>query len=101
MIDTISVRDENSRLIVKQLTGRDPSYNLDPVLVYDLVEKYRQRPLNISEEDYLLLYGYSGRFTKNECEVIRAYARENNCKILCIGGYSIIVIDLLNVVHLK
>ena len=33
--DAISVRDANSGTIVEQLTGKEPVYNLDPVLTYD------------------------------------------------------------------
>ena len=33
--DAISVRDDNSRKIVQELTGKDPVCHLDPVLVYD------------------------------------------------------------------
>ena len=36
--DAISVRDANSGSIVEQLTGKEPVYNLDPVLTYDYMK---------------------------------------------------------------
>lgn len=84
--DSISVRDANSESIVKALTGKKPKYNLDPVLAYDFIGKCKQIPLNVPESKYIILYGYSGRFTKEECKVIRAYAKNRGFKIFCIGG---------------
>ena len=85
-MDAISVRDYNSGKVVKELTKRDPIYNLDPVLVYDFVNKCKDIPLDIKESNYIILYGYSGRFTKEECEKISKYANGENLKIYCIGG---------------
>ena len=34
----------------------------------------------------MLLYGYSGRFSKNECKEIRRFADSKGLKIFCIGG---------------
>lgn len=85
-LDAISVRDSNSGLIVEELTGSTPRYNLDPVLMYDYVVKCKRIPKRIDESNYLLLYGYSGRFTKKECTVIRKYADDRKLKIVCIGG---------------
>ena len=81
----ISVRDENTRSIVEKLTGTMPESHLDPVLIYDFLLK-EDIPKAVKEKDYLLLYGYSGRFTKAECSAIRSYAKEKNLKILYIGG---------------
>jgi len=85
-LDAVSVRDKNSGEIVKELTQRVPGYHLDPVLVYDFTGKCREIPKSVPEKDYMLLYGYSGRFTKEECAKIRAYANSRKLKIFCIGG---------------
>ena len=34
----------------------------------------------------MILYGYAGRFSKEECKKIRAYADSKGLKIFCIGG---------------
>lgn len=85
-LDVISVRDKNSGSIVKELTGIEPIYNFDPVLVYDFIGKNKKIPKTVSESDYMILYGYSGRFSREECKKIRAYANLNGLKIFCIGG---------------
>lgn len=85
--DALSVRDKNSGEIVKALTGRQPLYHLDPVLIYDFVSQCKKQPDNVPKDKaYLLLYGYPGRFTKEECLTIRKYADSKRLKIICIGG---------------
>lgn len=85
-IDAVSVRDENSLNTVKVLTGEEPQHHLDPVLVYDFMGKCTDIPETVPESNYMILYGYSGRFTKEECKTIRAYAKKKGLKIFCIGG---------------
>lgn len=84
--DAVSVRDANSGSIVKELTGISPVYCFDPVLAYDFIGRCKDIPANVPEADYMILYGYTGRFSKEECSVIRFYAIKNNVKIFCIGG---------------
>ena len=85
-IDSISVRDKNSGNVVKELTGKEPVYNLDPVLAYDFIGKCTDIPTDAPDKDYMILYGYAGRFSKEECRKIRAYADSKGLKIFCIGG---------------
>lgn len=84
--DAISVRDKNSGEIIEHLTGNKPVYNLDPVLMYDFMGKCSDIPDDVGEDNYMILYGYSGRFTKEECTEIRKYAKSKNLKVFCIGG---------------
>ena len=84
--DSISVRDKNSFEIVRKLTGKDAESHFDPVLVYDYVGKCGRIPDDVPQKEYMILYGYSGRFTEEECGEIRRYAKERKLKILCIGG---------------
>ena len=84
--DSISVRDRNSGEIVNALTGATPEYNLDPVLMYDFIGKCKEIPEQIPENKYLILYGYSGRFSKTECKAIKDFADSKGLKIFCIGG---------------
>lgn len=87
--DAISVRDKNSGEIVKTLIGIEPEYNLDPVLMYDFMRKCKKIPSSVPDQDYMLLYGYSGRFSLEECQEIRKYADSKGLKIFCIGGVQI------------
>lgn len=84
--DAISVRDNNSGRIVELLTGNVPEYHLDPVLMYDFSSKCKSIAIKQNIDKYLILYGYSGRFSSQECETIHIYAKERNLKIYCIGG---------------
>lgn len=84
--DAISVRDNNSGYIVEQLTENKPQYNLDPVISFDFLSKCKDIPQKLSDDQYLILYGYAGRFTKNECKQIIAFAKKKSLKIYCIGG---------------
>lgn len=84
--DAISVRDNNSGKIVEELTGIKPNYNLDPVLAYDYMNKCKDKIKNIKDKDYIILYGYSGRFNSEECKKIKEYAKKHNKKIYCFGG---------------
>lgn len=84
--DAISVRDDNSGKTVETLTGRKPEYHLDPVLAYDYMGKCEKIPQTVQESGYMLLYGYSGRISAEECKAIRAYANRKGLKVYCIGG---------------
>lgn len=85
--DDISVRDENSKTIIQELTGRTPYIHVDPVLAYDYMNLCDRIPEHrIVEEPYLIAYGYSGRFTHSENAAVRRYAKANGLKVICIGG---------------
>lgn len=83
--DALSVRDTNSLNIVRTLTDKKVNVNLDPVLIYDFI-KYEPIPDIDIHYKYLILYGYNGRFSKNECKQIKQFADKNGLKIVCIGG---------------
>lgn len=85
-IDAISVRDNNSGKVVETVSGVIPEYHLDPVLAYDFIGKCKDIPTCVLEDRYMILYGYSGRFSKEECIEIRAYAKSRGLKVFCIGG---------------
>lgn len=53
-----SVRDRNSYDIIKRLTGKEASINIDPVLLYDFADIEIKQP---KIKDYILIYGYPGR----------------------------------------
>lgn len=84
--DAISVRDTNSGTIVEQLTGKEPVYNLDPVLTYDYMNCCDKIPRVQTNEKYLILYAYAGRISNDEADWIAAYAKKKNLKVYAIGG---------------
>lgn len=84
--DAVSIRDANSGFIYKTLTGEEPVYNLDPVLAYNFLGKCSDIPFTVPESRYMILYGYSGRFSHEECNAIREYAKRENVQVFCIGG---------------
>ena len=81
----ISVRDENTYKIVKELTKKDISYNLDPVLIYDFSN---DTITNGYIKNYILIYAYASRLTKKEKKYIKKFAKEKNKKIVSIGSYQ-------------
>lgn len=84
--DAISVRDANSGTIVEQLTGKEPVYNLDPVLTYDYMNCCDKIPRVQTHEKYLILYAYAGRISNEEAEWISDYAKKKKLKVYAIGG---------------
>lgn len=85
-IDAISVRDENTAEVVKELTDIEGSYHLDPVLAYDFIGKCKLVPNMKLTEKYLILYAYSGRISCEEAKWLAEYAKEKGLKIFAIGG---------------
>ena len=82
---SISVRDENSFDTVVKLTNKKPCINLDPVLIYD----YKNEIIdNVKIKDYIVLYAYSGRLTKDEERKIKSFAKKYNKKIVSFGMYQ-------------
>lgn len=83
----ISVRDMNSYDIITELTDKKPTINLDPVLITDFsedIEKYSQFDVR-SLENYIILYAYTERISKEEGKIIKKFAKANNKKIVSIG----------------
>ena len=75
----ISVRDENSAHIVKQLLGYDPEIHMDPVLMYDFAQEIAE--YKTSEKDYIILYAYTGRLSREEECYIKKFANAVSYKL--------------------
>lgn len=84
-LKNISVRDENSYQIVKELSGEEPQVHLDPVLVGELpLENMEER-----REPYILVYSYDFRFADQiVIEQVKRIAKEEKCKIYSVGFYQ-------------
>lgn len=86
--DAISVRDRNSADVVEALTGARPDIHLDPTLIHNFdlagggpipAERQLQR-------DYVIVYGYSGRFSAAENQAVRQYAASIDADVVAFGG---------------
>ena len=84
-LDAVSVRDENTASVVRELAGVDPVRNLDPVLAWDFFgeEEIQASPV---EGRYLIAYAYSGRLTGEECSALRSYADKRRLRVVNVGG---------------
>lgn len=80
----ISVRDDNSFALVKELTGQEPLRHVDPVLMFDYLPYVK--PVN--KKNYIIVYTYPNRIKdRKEIEAIRAFARKHGKKLVSIGFY--------------
>lgn len=84
-IDAVSVRDENTASVVRELVGADPVRHLDPVLAWDFFGE-EDVPESPVEGRYMIAYAYSGRLTKEECAALRSYADKHGLKVVNVGG---------------
>jgi hypothetical protein len=84
--EAISVRDRNSARLVEDLTGRAPDIHLDPTLVYDFDKENRVPADSLHPRPYIIVYGYSGRLSREENAAIRRYADDIGARVLAFGG---------------
>lgn len=84
-LDAVSVRDENTASVVRELAGVDPVRSLDPVLVWDFFggEGVPESPVG---GRYMIAYAYSGRLTGEECAALRSYADDRRLRVVNVGG---------------
>ncbi|KAA8827010.1 polysaccharide pyruvyl transferase family protein [Bifidobacterium tissieri] len=79
-LDFITVRDENSADIVKEITGERPSVVLDPTWLWDF-----NMDTNVvvpDYEDYVIVYGqdFSNEFIDQLC----SYAKDHHLQLICL-----------------
>ena len=83
-MQAISVRDDNSFALVKELTDKEPLRHVDPVLMFD----YAPYVKPVNKNNYIIVYTYPNRIKdKKETEAIRAFARKHGKKLVSIGFY--------------
>ena len=83
-LSAISVRDINSRNVVKCLTGITPVCNVDPVLIYDFSDEV----MIPKRDNYIVIYEYTDRITEPHIiESVKKYAKKKRYKIISVFGY--------------
>lgn len=83
--DSISVRDQNSLDIIRNLCGFKPERHIDPVLLYNFLEV---DDIDISLKDYIIVYAYADRIQEEEATAIRKFAKKKGKKVLSLGFYQ-------------
>lgn len=79
--ESISVRDENSRTIIKNALGFEPEMVLDPCLQFPV--KHEARSLVDERGPYIALYGHN--FSDFFISEIRQYAKQRTLPLISIG----------------
>ena len=82
-LNDISVRDDNSRSIIKKLIKEAPKMHLDPVLIYDFKKEMNKCKIKI--QDYIIVYSYGNRIADStEIDAICLFAKKYNKKLISI-----------------
>jgi hypothetical protein len=81
--DAISVRDENTRKIVRSLLEIDAPMVLDPTLVYDFSPDEAPSKRMEKNKPYLLVYAYT--MIEETIRTVKAYAKANGLKTIATG----------------
>lgn len=84
----ISVRDSNSELFVRKITGKNAELHLDPVLIGDFSDEIKLAQKNLRLPDkFCIIYAYNNRFNKKEeIRAILDFCRERRCVPVTIGA---------------
>lgn len=76
----VSVRDEKSADIVRQITGKKPTVVLDPTWLWEF--KHDNNVVDPETDNYILVYGQN--FTKKFIENLLVFASDNKKKIIAL-----------------
>jgi len=83
----LSSRDENTKNIIEELTGRKATMVCDPVLLYDF-SKTKINFDKIPKKKYLVVYAYDFNMTdEKEVEAIKKFAKKRNLITVSPGTY--------------
>lgn len=83
---SISVRDNNTFKVVKELTGKPPVINVDPVIISNFD---RLIPTQSRLNNYILIYAYGNRINSEvEIKAIKRFAVKYNKKLVSVGTHQ-------------
>ena len=80
----LSARDPATQTAVRELTGRSVALVCDPTLLLD-VERYRVLEVEPGLSNYLLVYSYGTKMTKDDAAAIREFASTHGLKVISAG----------------
>jgi polysaccharide pyruvyl transferase WcaK-like protein len=80
-LSAISVRDEHSFDSIRYLINRAPYIHFDPVIVFDFS---RYIPDSVTMKDFIIVYSYPNRITKEEARAIIKFAKKTGKKLVSI-----------------
>ena len=84
-INSFSVRDENSRAFVDQLSGRKCTVNYDPVFVGDFTEELKSLGKPLITEPYCIVYSYQNRIYKQEeINALVSFCKKRNLRMITL-----------------
>ena len=79
--ESISIRDDNSRTIIRNALGIEPELVLDPCLAFPPKNSHFEN--NVSAKQYVAVYGHN--FSKIYTRNIREWAAHRNLPLISIG----------------
>lgn len=83
----LSMRDQNSISVAKELTGIDATLVVDPVILYGYKEEL-QSLTKPKLQKYMLVYAYESRLNEpEEYQPILDYAHKNGMLVVCPGFF--------------
>ena len=82
----LSARDTNTRDIIMELTKKEPTVVVDPVLLYGFDDEMKTWTERLVKEDYLVVYSWGGLTTTDEFkDAVCAFAKRNHLKTVSVG----------------
>lgn len=82
----LSARDTNTRDIITELTKKEPTLVLDPVLLYGFKDEMKKWTERLVKEEYLVVYSWGGLTTTDEFKkAVCAFAKRNRLKTVSVG----------------
>lgn len=83
--DKVSVRDSHSLKTLSALTLKEISIVLDPTFLLNK-DEYSSLEEDCKESDYILVYSYGHKMSKERIEQIRTFAKGKNLKLISVGN---------------
>ena len=87
----LSVRENQGRTLIKNLTNKDPFIHIDPTLILTM-KNYEKIIDTMIEKDYILTY-FLGKTSQNKINIINNIAKKDNLKVININDPKYYVLN--------